>query len=155
MTDPLLPEPTWRPAARARSVNGGTRRELVVHAVRGCHTLCGLTAWRVPWVDDVDVTRRCAECATVPDGHAVHNDLTALGLTYRQVDWWCRKGWINADNPDPGSGVRRAFPPGEVQIAAVMAALTKAGVSASAAHRAARNGGLLAPGVRVELAAAS
>lgn len=149
----MVPEPTWRPAARTRSVNGGTRREVVNHAVRGRHTLCGLTAWTIPWVDDVDVTRRCAECASIPEGHAVHNDLTALGMTYRQVDWWCRRGYLTPDNPGPGSGYRRTFPPQEVAVAAVMAALTAAGVSASAARRAARNGGLLAPGVRVELLA--
>lgn len=153
MGDPILPELTWRATARTRSVPGGTRQELIVHALRGEHTLCGLTAWTLPWVESADAGKRCAFCAAVPEGHGTHNDVMALGLTYRQVDWWCRKGWLLPDNPDPGSGYRRTFPPQEVAVAEVMFALTAAGVSASAAHRAVRNGGLLAPGVRVELLA--
>ena len=133
----------------------GHRIKPVSHAVRNGHTLCGHTERSVSWSDHPpEQAPRCPICHAVPAGYGVTNDLLTCGMTFRQMDWWCRKGWINADNPDPGSGARRLFPAEEVRVAAVMAALTKAGVSASAAHRAARNGGLLAPGVRVELATA-
>lgn len=154
MTGPLLPEPTWRVAHPCSGE--GHRIKPVSHAVRNGHTLCGHTERSVSWADlsPVDAPL-CPLCNRVAEGHATTPDLLAFGMTFRQLDWWCRQGWIRADNPDPGSGKRRSFPPGEVEVAATMTALVKAGVSASAAHRAARNGGLLAPGVRVELAAAS
>lgn len=54
-------------------------------------------------------------------------DLTALGLTYRQLDYWTRVGHLNADDPTPGSGRRRHWPQSEIAVAARMARLIAAG----------------------------
>jgi hypothetical protein len=47
-------------------------------------------------------------------------------LTYRQLDHWCRKGWIHASAP--GSGMRREFARGEREIADRAFALTRQGI---------------------------
>jgi hypothetical protein len=136
---------------RTQSVNGGVRRDLFAHAIRGGHTLCGLTVKTYPWtpIDDVDSCPRCFDCASVPLGHATSRDLMDLGLTHRQVDFWVRQGHLKAVQPSPGSGYHRSFPPPEFAVAVRMAELVRAGILPAAACRAARNGGQLAPGVRI------
>lgn len=154
MDGPLLPEPIWRVANPCSGE--GHRIKPVCHAVRNGHTLCGHTESSVSWADlsPVDAPL-CPGCNSVPAGWGVSSDLLACGITYRQMDHWCRQRYLRVDNPDPGSGRRRIFPPEEVRVVSVMARLVKAGLSVEGAHRAARNDGVLAPGVRVELAAAS
>jgi hypothetical protein len=70
--------------------------------------------------------------------------------TYRQLDVWTRKGYLWPEGGE-GTGYSRHWPAGEVQVAKVMARLVDAGLSPEAAHRAARRGGKLAPGVRVDV----
>jgi DNA-binding transcriptional MerR regulator len=72
------------------------------------------------------------------------------GATFRQLDHWCRKGWLRPEGGE-GTGNFRDFPGDEISVAKVMARLVDAGVSPEAAHRAARNSGELAPGVRVDV----
>ena len=49
-------------------------------------------------------------------------------LNYRKLDYWCRKGWLNAfDENQPGSGNRRAFTHREAQRASFLARLSKTG----------------------------
>lgn len=80
------------------------------------------------------------------------HDLTALGLSYRTVDYWVRQGYLRAINPGRGTGRGiRTFPAGEVPVADRMRRLTAAGVTPEAAHRAARSDGWLSPEVRVLL----
>lgn len=85
----------------------------------------------------------------VPDGYAVIWDLIGSALTYRKLDHWTRKGYLQALNPDPGSGFRRYWSAEEAQVAVAMGGLVAAGITVAAAHRAARNEGWLAEGVRV------
>jgi hypothetical protein len=54
-------------------------------------------------------------------------DLGVLGLSYRQLDHWTRKGWVRADDPTPGSGKRRTWDDHELAIAARMVRLIDAG----------------------------
>lgn len=84
-----------------------------------------------------------------------HHELVDLGMTYRQLDHWVRQGWLRAHNPGCGSGRDRTFPRSELTVAKTMVALVKAGVGPAAAHRAARNDGQLASGVRVTVKADS
>jgi hypothetical protein len=39
---------------------------------------------------------------------------TQAGVTYRQVDYWLRRGIIQVDDPQPGSGHQRRFTQSEV-----------------------------------------
>jgi hypothetical protein len=72
------------------------------------------------------------------------------GATFRQLDFWTRKGWLRPDG-GVGTGYSRDFGGDEIRVAKVMARLVNAGVSPEAAHRAARGDGELAPGVRVDV----
>jgi hypothetical protein len=77
--------------------------------------------------------------------------VSATGATYRQIDYWVRQGYIN---PTPringaGSGTPRVWPAEELKVAREMAVLVAVGLLPDAAHRAARSGGVLAPGVRI------
>lgn len=151
-----LPEAVWRVATVTRTGWQGQqldpdrpRAVITAHAVRGGHTLCGLSTQAVTWDDDITDAGRCPTCAAVPDGHATANDMLAIGVTYRQLDYWARQRLIHADNPDCGSGARRTFPPSEYGVVQTMARLLAAGLTLQAAAKAARSGGELAPGVRV------
>ena len=87
-----------------------------------------------------------------PSGRAL---LTA-GLTYRQVDYWCRKGYLRPEcYPTPGTGQRRTFTPGEIAVATRIARLVAAGLAVKTAARVARAEWWpveIGPGITVELA---
>lgn len=138
--DGLLPPVVWR-------TTGDQHR--VLHALRGGHTLCGIPVLDGQCSSPLGGAVLCLPCARVPDGHCTHHDLMVLGATYRQVDYWCRQGLLYPDNPAPGSGRRRTFPPEEARVAAVMAVLTQAGIAPAAACRAARGDGWLSPMIRI------
>lgn len=80
---------------------------------------------------------------------ASYQDFVRVGLTYRQVDFWSRKGYLRASNADCGSGRERHWPASELPVAATMHRLVKAGLTVKAAHVVARGQGELAPGVTV------
>jgi DNA-binding transcriptional MerR regulator len=61
---------------------------------------------------------------------------TLAGVTYRQVDHWCRAGYVKA--PADGSGTVRAIPAGEVAVLLMMARMVNAGLNRTAAARLAR-----------------
>jgi hypothetical protein len=52
--------------------------------------------------------------------------LASYGVTYRQFDHWCRKGWIVASTPS-GSGIERHFERTELDIFRMMASLVGVG----------------------------
>jgi hypothetical protein len=67
------------------------------------------------------------------------SELTAIsGATYRQVDFWCRAGYLKPSTPARGIGSVRRFPPSEAQIAAYALELITAGFHAPYALRYAR-----------------
>ena len=148
-----LTTPVWRPVAVTHSAWTGESRVVGVtlHAVRGGHTLCGLNTRAITFADSDDGASGCSICAAVPAGHATNQDLLDVGLTYRRLDYWTRLGLLISDNPGCGSGRRRTFPPGELLVARFMVRLTQAGIEPTAAARAARNGGWLDAGVRVDV----
>lgn len=53
------------------------------------------------------------------------------GVTYRQLDYWCQMGYINA--PSHGSGVPREVPDEEFRVLLWMADLVKAGLTPATA----------------------
>lgn len=62
-----------------------------------------------------------------------------LGLvSYRQLDYWVRAGWLQPDNAKPGCGYYRSWPAAEIQAAERMAHLVAAGLpyrlAAAVAH---------------------
>jgi DNA-binding transcriptional MerR regulator len=70
------------------------------------------------------------------------------GLTYRQLDLWCRNGYLQPDQPgkltDPagswvGSGHERVWSPAEVDVARMMARLVALGVTTQQAAKVARD----------------
>jgi hypothetical protein len=64
--------------------------------------------------------------------------IAASGVTYRQVDFWCRAGYLKPSTPARGFGSVRRFPPSEAQIAAYALELITAGFHAPYALRYAR-----------------
>jgi predicted site-specific integrase-resolvase len=71
---------------------------------------------------------------TGPLGTQAAADLA--GVTYRQVDHWCRAGYVRA--PADGSGTVRAIPAGEVEVLLMMARMVNAGLNRTVAARLAR-----------------
>jgi hypothetical protein len=127
---------------------------VVAHAVNGDETLCGEPARIVPW-RDTGRGRRCEACiAAMTAAPVTYREIQEAvpGLTYRALDHWSRKGYLQPANPDCGSGRRRTWPAGEVEVAQLMHVLVSAGLSPAGAERAARNGGVLSPGVWVVVA---
>jgi hypothetical protein len=57
-------------------------------------------------------------------------------LTYRQLDYWCGKGYLHVESH--GSGSQREWPPTEVAIAGLMALLTRVGLQLATAAEVAR-----------------
>jgi hypothetical protein len=58
------------------------------------------------------------------------------GITYRQLDWWCRQGYLHA--PSGGPGYRRTIPGQEVDVLLLMARMLRGGVVHVEAARLAR-----------------
>ena len=54
--------------------------------------------------------------------------LASLGVTYRQVDYWCTKGLVPGQGLSPGYGCPRAFTEEQVEHIRVMSALVHDGL---------------------------
>lgn len=123
-----------------------------------CRDGCGRVEQQRGLCRSCYATRAHAGTLPAAEAHtgATLPDLVALGVTYRQLDYWVRTGRIRCDEPTPGSGARRVWPPGELEVASRMARLLDAGLSLNAAARVAREPDAeveLAPGVVVRVAA--
>lgn len=55
------------------------------------------------------------------------------GITYRQLDYWTRRGYVRELNPAAGSGINRRYSAQEVWRIRLMAQLVNAGLSLDAA----------------------
>lgn len=93
---------------------------------------------------------------TVPDGHYTGPDLAAVaGITYRQLDHWCRTGYLHPLESTPGSGKVRAFPPSDVALASLVKRLLDAGMlprqAFDLAHELLEHGGAEFAGIRIDL----
>jgi DNA-binding transcriptional MerR regulator len=84
--------------------------------------------------------KTCAQCGGSHKPTSRHTrtlpDLTTLGLTYRQLDFWCRKGYLST--AAPGSGRRRTWTDDELAIAARMVKLIGCGFTVAKAAEIAR-----------------
>lgn len=76
--------------------------------------------------------------------------LRVSGATERQIWHWRISGYL-MPRGEGGTGYAFDWPADEVRVATAMKRLVDAGVTPAAAARAARNGGELAPGVRVSI----
>ena len=77
------------------------------------------------------------------------------GISYRQLDYWVRRGYLKPEYLAPGSGAKRRWTAEERRVAQTMARLVAAGFTPEAAHPIARNGPgqlYLGHGVSVEVA---
>ena len=78
-----------------------------------------------------------------------------LGITYRQLDHWARKGYLRPVNGFGGSGRDREWPAAELEIARRMGRLVAAGLSVEKSAAFARDTwphGEIAPGISIEAA---
>lgn len=64
--------------------------------------------------------------------------MRAAGMTYRQLDYWTRRGVLFADHPTPGSGAQRVYPADEVPVACALVRLMAAGLPLDMAAELAR-----------------
>jgi hypothetical protein len=69
--------------------------------------------------------------------------------TYRQLDYWARRGYLRLTQHKPGPGNAREWPDEEIRVAGVMARLAAAGLPPALAERVARGDSEVAPGVHV------
>lgn len=76
---------------------------------------------------------------------------TIDGLSYRQLDYWCREGYLRPEDCT-GSGTWRKWPDEEIRVAQVMARLAAVGIPPAVGVKVAREGGDLGGGVSVVLA---
>jgi DNA-binding transcriptional MerR regulator len=103
-----------------------------------------------------------AEPEAVPDDAPVSSpDAVHLaGITYRQLDYWSRAGYLKPGRQWAGnrygSGSPRSWPEAELAVAKLMGRLTAAGLPLKTAHRIARSGqsrAEIAPGIVIEVTA--
>lgn len=67
-----------------------------------------------------------------------HDLAHAAGITYRQLDYWSRVGYLTERSPGAGSGSLRDYTDTETAVAVRMGALVRAGVEPVDAHWVAR-----------------
>lgn len=79
------------------------------------------------------------------------------GVTYRQLDYWTRKGFLRSSNGEVGVGHRREWPASEARVGRLMVRLVRAGFKVPDAERIARviyagtDVHRLAPGVTITI----
>lgn len=96
----------------------------------------------------------CEELTVAPDRDLCLDCLLGdLGISYRQLDYWSRKGHLRPGG-QRGTGHVRQWAPAELEVAARMARLTAAGIAVETAAAFARGGwprGEIAPGVVLQV----
>jgi DNA-binding transcriptional MerR regulator len=75
----------------------------------------------------------------MPDGCVNGPDAAReAGITYRQLDYWTRRGYLEAERPGQGSGRDRLYNRSEIAIAKMAEAFRRAGLRLDVAFRTAR-----------------
>jgi hypothetical protein len=84
--------------------------------------------------------------ATHPATYSSAEVCRSIGLTYRQLDYWCRHGWLKPEpqsrgnaKPGYGPGWDRRWPQAELDTARMMARLVHLGITAQQAAKVARD----------------
>ena len=103
--------------------------------------------------------RNCPSVASSPGLDVCVSCLCAeIGVTYRQLDHWARRGYLNPGREERGrfrsSGCARIWTAGELRVARSMARLVSAGLSPEVAAAVSRNGwgrSQIAPGIWLEI----
>jgi DNA-binding transcriptional MerR regulator len=67
------------------------------------------------------------------------DDMLATGVSYRQLDYWCRQGYLRPTDATPGYGTARVWPAAERDVALLITRLQSVGVELSTAARIARS----------------
>jgi hypothetical protein len=105
-----------------------------------------------------DEQRFCRTCGTEvrSEGLQVCADHVAdeLGITFRQLDHWARKGYLQPERPMDGSGIPRRWPAAELEVARRIGILVAAGLQPEMAATFARDGwprAEIAPGIWIEV----
>lgn len=77
--------------------------------------------------------------------------LRRVNVSYRQLDYWVRRGWLRPDQTIPGPGNPREWTNDELDVAIRMGKLVRAGIAPDIAAAAARKGSevWLSPKVKV------
>lgn len=60
-------------------------------------------------------------------------------ISYRRIDYWCRRGYLHPEDDGLGSGNYRRWPEMEIEVARKMAVLIDGGFTPAAAARIARS----------------
>lgn len=97
---------------------------------------------------------RLKKGATRPLGARPSTNVSPIeGATYRQVDFWVRRGYLRPDDAQPGSGYARQWSDEELAVGARMARLVAAGLTPAVASKVARESGpvVVQPGVLLAL----
>ena len=120
--------------------------EMSPSEVRGIlHRCCNLEVPRA--------LRILLEHTPEPEPTVGQTDMIGIGLTYRQLDYWTVRGYLQVlGHPSPGTGRYRRWPVAELGIASLILRLIKSGLELAMAARVARDGRHeLAPGIRLSI----
>lgn len=67
------------------------------------------------------------------------DQMLATGVTYRQIDYWCRQDYLRPLEATPGSGYARVWPAVERDVALLIIRLQAVGVELATAAQIARS----------------
>lgn len=92
----------------------------------------------------------------IPPGYITSADLLhRAGITYRQLDYWCRTGYLQPVKATPGTGNLRLFPVAQLGLARLASNLLSAGMAPRQAFDLARqlleHGHAHLAGIRIDL----
>jgi hypothetical protein len=74
----------------------------------------------------------------VTDDTVSNEQMLSIGLNYRRLDYWARRGYLRPEKDGDGSGFARRWPRSEYDVARAMWRLVSAGMNVPAAARVAR-----------------
>ena len=114
---------------------------VVMYPRRGLCTRCYRRRHRAGTLGDRPVRSRPDRVREpgLTRGSEVEQLLLLTGVTYRQLDYWAREGYLHPETPASGPGYQRAWPSTERAVAIRLARLVRAGVRPATAATLARH----------------
>jgi hypothetical protein len=116
-------------------------------------TACGLHRDQPGGVPDITGEAGAVTCGNCQRVMAVPAE-QEMAITFRQLDYWVRQGYLRPAAPLPGSGYAREWPAAEIEIGRRMGRLVRAGLPVEWSARFARDNwpsGEIGPGIRIEV----